>query len=176
MENQEDDKSGSKKKIIHILINCIVVFLLLILIVIIINYVHNKTKYDIKKKVFKLSDNSILTFHEDNNYELNYKVMNQDVNMQGKYKITFDEEISDNILYEYKYYIDKLKKDNSKLGFLELQNKELYINNIKSEDKYINTYYILIAYYEDENLKFVGYNVDTGIKVEFDQQIGEYNK
>ena len=62
------------------------------------------------------------------------------------------------------------------LGFLELQNDTLYINEEKNEDGYINTYYILMVYYEEDKLVFLGYNVDTGTKIKFTQQIGEYEK
>lgn len=150
----------------------------LIISIVFNRYIYTIKKLDIKEQVFKLSDNSTLLFLNDNEYLLNYQIMNEDIVMKGDYKITYGERINENILYEYKNYIEKLDSIESILGFLELQNNELYINNKKMENSegYINTYYILMAHFEDNTLVFNGYNVDTGIEIEFTQQIGEYKQ
>ena len=62
------------------------------------------------------------------------------------------------------------------MTFLELQNEELYINNEKSENGYINMYYILMLYDENGKTQLLGYNVETGIKVKFEKQEKQFNK
>ena len=130
---------------------------------------HKKNKLDITNEVFLLSDKSTLYFVDDTSYMLNYNLKNKDIKMSGKYKISYDDDINDNIKYEYKTYINSFKKEKYNLGFLELQNEELYIDSQKSENGYINTYYILMAYEENGVFKFTGYNIDTGVKVLFEK-------
>ena len=151
---------------IFVIVLCIILNLLL----------NNLNTYDVKGKAFTLSDDTMLLFLEDDTYILSYKVLNEEVLMKGKYKVTFGDDINENVKYEYGTYMDKLSKDNYVLGFIELQNEDLYINGEKAEIGYINTYYIVRSYFdEDNNLIFNGYDVDTGVKVKLKEQKGEFD-
>lgn len=169
-----EDTNIKPKRMSIISIAIIVVFLVSVFFV--FNSIVSRSNLNIEKQVFKLSDNSTLIFKNNNQYVLSYQMGNQDIKMCGKYKITFDDEINKNVIAQYEYYINDFKREEYVLGFLELQNDELYINDIKNDQGYINTYYILMAYYEDNKIIFMGYNVDTGTKIKFEQQVGEYNK
>lgn len=173
---KEIENNNPKFKIKSIISIFIIVAIFLLATIIIFNFLVSKENLDVKKKVFSLSDNSTLLFLDDKQYILNYQIMDKEIIMKGKYKITYGEHINENLLYQYSYYIEQFNDKNYTLGFLELQNDELYINNNKmnNDEGYINTYYILMAYYEDDTLIFYGYNVDTGIKIKFTQQVGEY--
>lgn len=136
--------------------------------------------YNIEKEVFLLSDNSKLMFVDNENYILSYKVMSQELIMKGKYRIsyndTLNDEINENIMYEYKMYVDDLKQKNSKekIVFLELSNEDLYINGSKATNGFRNIYYLLTTSFEGKNLVFTGYNIDNGTKIKFTEQKGEY--
>lgn len=171
--NEEVEDSNIKPKRMSI-ISITIIILFLVSVFFVFNFIVSRNNLNIEKQVFKLSDNSTLIFQKDNQYILSYQMGNQDIKMSGKYRITFGEEINENVISQYKYYINEFKKEEYVLGFLELQNDELYINDTKNDDGYINTYYILMAYYEDEKIIFLGYNVDTGTKIKFTQQVGEY--
>ena len=173
--NEEVEDSNIKPKRMSA-ISMAIIILFLVSVFFVFNFIVSRNNLNIERKVFKLSDNSTLIFQTDNEYILSYKMGNQDIKMSGKYKITFGDEINENIKLQYKFYIDEFKKEEYVLGFLELQNDELYINDVKNDDGYINTYYILMAYYEEDKIMFLGYNVDTGTKIKFTQQIGEYEK
>ncbi|MBO5476824.1 MAG: hypothetical protein J6A15_03600 [Clostridia bacterium] len=173
--NEEVEDSNIKPKRMSIIsIAIIVIFLASVFFV--FNSIVSRSNFNIENQVFKLSDNSTLIFQKDNQYILSYQMGNQYIKMSGKYRITFGDEINENVKSEYKYYINDFKRDEYVLGFLELQNDELYINDIKNDDGYINTYYILMVYYEEDKMTFLGYNVDTGTKIKFTQQIGGYEK
>lgn len=173
--NEKVEDSNIKPKRMSV-ISMAIIILFLVSVFFVFNFIVSRNNLNIEKQVFKLSDNSTLIFEKDNQYILCYKMGNQDIKMSGKYKMTFGEEINENVVSQYKFYIDEFKKEEYTLGFLELQNDELYINDVKNDDGYINTYYILMVYYEDNNLMFLGYNVDTGTKIKFTQQVGEYEK
>lgn len=173
--NEEVEDSNIKPKRMSI-ISITIIILFLVSVFFVFNFIVSRNNLNIEKQVFKLSDNSTLIFQKDNQYILSYQMGNQDIKMSGKYRITFGEEINENVISQYKYYINEFKKEEYVLGFLELQNDELYINDTKNDDGYINTYYILMAYYEEEKIIFLGYNVDTGTKIKFTQQVGEYEK
>lgn len=173
--NEEVEDSNIKPKRMSV-ISMTIIILFLVSVFFVFNFIVSRNNLNIEKQVFKLSDNSTLIFEEDNQYILSYLMGNYDIKMSGKYKITFDDEINENVKSQYKFYINEFKEEEYVLGFLELQNDTLYINEEKNEDGYINTYYILMAYYEEDKLVFLGYNVDTGTKIKFTQQIGEYEK
>lgn len=166
-----DVSKSSLNKVNRISVISIILIAVISIIIIlsIAKILTHKDKLDISKQVFMLSDKSMIYFVDDTNYILSYNLKNKNIKMNGKYKITYDNEINENIKYEYKTYINSFKKEKYNLGFLELQNEELYIDNQKSENGYINTYYILMAYEEKGKLKFTGYNVDTGVKVLFEK-------
>ena len=172
--NEEVEDSNIKPKRMSV-ISMTIIILFLVSVFFVFNFIVSRNNLNIEKQVFKLSDNSTLIFGDDNQYILTYLMGNYDIKMSGKYKITFDDEINENVKSQYKFYINEFKEEYV-LGFLELQNDTLYINEEKNEDGYINTYYILMAYYEEDKLVFLGYNVDTGTKIKFTQQIGEYEK
>lgn len=173
--NEEVEDSNIKPKRMSV-ISMTIIILFLVSVFFVFNFIVSSNNLNIEKQVFKLSDNSTLIFQKENQYMLSYKMGNQDIKMSGKYKMTFDEEINPNIKSQYKFYIEEFKKEEYVLGFLELQNDELYINDTKNADGYINTYYILMVYYEEDKMVFLGYNVDTGTKIKFEQQVGEYEK
>ena len=173
--NEEVEDSNIKPKRMSV-ISMTIIILFLVSVFFVFNFIVSRNNLNIEKQVFKLSDNSTLIFGDDNQYILSYLMGNYDIKMSGKYKITFDDEINENVKSQYKFYINEFKEEEYVLGFLELQNDTLYINEEKNEDGYINTYYILMAYYEEDKLVFLGYNVDTGTKIKFTQQIGEYEK
>lgn len=173
--NEEVEDSNIKPKRMSV-ISMTIIILFLVSVFFVFNFIVSRNNLNIEKQVFKLSDNSTLIFEEDNQYILSYLMGNYDIKMSGKYKITFDDEINENVKSQYKFYINEFKEEEYVLGFLELQNDTLYINEEKNEDGYINTYYILMVYYEEDKLVFLGYNVDTGTKIKFTQQIGEYEK
>lgn len=173
--NEEVEDSNIKPKRMSV-ISMTIIILFLVSVFFVFNFIVSRNNLNIEKQVFKLSDNSTLIFGDDNQYILTYLMGNYDIKMSGKYKITFDDEINENVKSQYKFYINEFKEEEYVLGFLELQNDTLYINEEKNEDGYINTYYILMAYYEEDKLVFLGYNVDTGTKIKFTQQIGEYEK
>lgn len=173
--NEEVEDSNIKPKRMSI-ISMTIIILFLVSVFFVFNFIVSRNNLNIEKQVFKLSDNSTLIFGDDNQYILTYLMGNYDIKMSGKYKITFDDEINENVKSQYKFYINEFKEEEYVLGFLELQNDTLYINEEKNEDGYINTYYILMVYYEEDKLVFLGYNVDTGTKIKFTQQIGEYEK
>ena len=166
-----------EKQYVSIFSIILLVAIFVIVLCIILNLLFNNlNNYDVKGKAFTLSDNTTLLFLEDDTYILSYKVLNEEVLMKGKYKVTFGDDINENVKYEYGTYMDKLSKDNYVLGFIELQNEDLYINGEKAEIGYINTYYIVRSYFdEDNNLIFNGYDVDTGVKVKFKEQKGEFD-
>ena len=172
--NEEVEDSNIKPKRMSV-ISMTIIILFLVSVFFVFNFIVSRNNLNIEKQVFKLSDNSTLIFGDDNQYILSYLMGNYDIKMSGKYKITFDDEINENVKSQYKFYINEFKEEYV-LGFLELQNDTLYINEEKNEDGYINTYYILMVYYEEDKLVFLGYNVDTGTKIKFTQQIGEYEK
>lgn len=172
--NEEVEDSNIKPKRMSV-ISMTIIILFLVSVFFVFNFIVSRNNLNIEKQVFKLSDNSTLIFGDDNQYILTYLMGNYDIKMSGKYKITFDDEINENVKSQYKFYINEFKEEYV-LGFLELQNDTLYINEEKNEDGYINTYYILMVYYEEDKLVFLGYNVDTGTKIKFTQQIGEYEK
>lgn len=173
--NEEVEDSNIKPKRMSV-ISMTIIILFLVSVFFVFNFIVSRNNLNIEKQVFKLSDNSTLIFGDDNQYILSYLMGNYDIKMSGKYKITFDDEINENVKSQYKFYINEFKEEEYVLGFLELQNDTLYINEEKNEDGYINTYYILMVYYEEDKLVFLGYNVDTGTKIKFTQQIGEYEK
>ena len=173
--NEEVEDSNIKPKRMSV-ISMTIIILFLVSVFFVFNFIVSRNNLNIEKQVFKLSDNSTLIFGDDNQYILTYLMGNYDIKMSGKYKITFDDEINENVKSQYKFYINEFKEEEYVLGFLELQNDTLYINEEKNEDGYINTYYILMVYYEEDKLVFLGYNVDTGTKIKFTQQIGEYEK
>lgn len=162
-------KSSKNTNRFSIITIAIIVLMVSFSILGLIKVFHKKDKLDLTNEVFLLSDKSTLYFVDDTNYMLSYNLKNKDIKMSGKYKISYDDDINDNIKYEYKTYINSFKKEKYNLGFLELQNEELYIDSKKSENGYINTYYILMAYEENGVLKFTGYNIDTGVKVLFER-------
>jgi len=173
--NEEVEDSNIKPKRMSV-ISMTIIILFLVSVFFVFNFIVSRNNLNIEKQVFKLSDNSTLIFGDDNQYILSYLMGNYDIKMSGKYKITFDDEINENVKSQYKFYINEFKEEEYVLGFLELQNDTLYINEEKNEDGYINTYYILMVYYEEDKLVFLGYNVDTGTKIKFTQQNGEYEK
>lgn len=166
-------RSSNRLSIISIAIIVIVISLSIIGV---LKLIIKKDRKDVSQEVFLLSDKSTLLFVDDENYILNYDYKDKDITMYGKYKISYDSDINNNVREAYKKYIEEFKKEDYNLGFLELQNKELYINNEKSENGNINTYYILMLYEENGTTHLSGYNVETGIKVKFEKQENEFNK
>jgi hypothetical protein len=164
------------KKRISLFSIILIILVLAIIIFIACKLIIKKNDLDLSREVFTLSDNSTLLFLDDENYILTYKVMDRDIKMKGKYRFTYGNNLNENLKFEYKTYIEEFKKEDYILAFLELQNEELYVNDIKSENGYVNTYYILMVYYEDGEIKFSGYNIDTGIKVNFEKQSGKFDE
>lgn len=173
--NVKVEDSNIKPKRMSI-ISITVIILFLVSVFFVFNFIVSRNNLNVEKQVFKLSDNSTLIFQKDNQYILSYQMLNQQVKMSGKYRLTLGDEINENVVSQYQYYIDEFEREEYVLGFLELQNDELYINDTKSDGGYINTYYILMVYYEEDSIIFFGYNVDTGTKIKFTQQVGEYEK
>lgn len=155
--------------IVIVILACVGIFFLSKILI-------KKSDLNLSKEVFLLSDNSTLIFLDDDDYILKYSFRNETIDMKGKYKISYDNAINENVRFEYKTYIDEFKKDDYTLGFLELQNDVLYVNGRKSENGYINMYYIMMVYYEDKNLNFLGYNVDTGVRIKFEKQKGKFSE
>ncbi len=177
-DNSNNHTSITKKKRRKSLITILIIFLILILIIfIVLKLVIRKDDLDLSQEAFLLSDNSTLLFVNEEDYILSYDILDQKIEMKGKYKLNYGENLNPNIEYEYSNYIQDFKEEDYILGFLELQNQELYINNIKSENGYVNTYYILMMYFDDkDNLILSGYNIDTGIRVEFEKQEGKFKE
>jgi len=90
--------------------------------------------------------------------------------------VVYDKDIDENIKVEYNSYIQEFRKEDYVLSFLELQNEELYIDDTKIENGQINTHYILMAYFEEGKLEFLGYNIDNGIKIKFEKQEGKFKE
>lgn len=165
-------QKSRRKSIITIILILIILALLAIATM---KLFFKKDKFYLSQEVFLLSDNSTLLFIDEENYILSYDILDQTIDMKGKYRLTYNKSLDPNIEYEYSTYIQEFKEKNYTLGFLELQNQELYINDVKSSNGYVNTYYILMMYYdENNNLVLSGYNVDTGIRVGFKEQKGKF--
>lgn len=164
---KENEKAKNKKIIISIIL---VTLILGVILCIAYNLFFKKDKFNLKEEVFTLSDKSTLLFLDNENYVLSYNIMNQNMKMKGKYKVTYDKDIDENIKVEYNSYIQEFRKEDYVLSFLELQNEELYIDDTKIENGQINTHYILMAYFEEGKLEFLGYNIDNGIKIKFEKQ------
>ena len=177
-DNLDNPKTETKRssKRLSIFSIAIVTVIVILSIIGLLKVVIKKDKKDLSQEVFLLSDKSTLLFVDDENYILNYNYKDKDITMYGKYRVSYDEDINENVKYSYKTYIEEFKKKDYNLSFLELQNEELYINNEKSENGYINMYYILMLYDEDGKAQLLGYNVDTGIKVKFEKQEKQFNK
>ena len=177
-DNLDNPKTETKRssKRLSIFSIAIVTVIVILSIIGLIKLVIKKDKKDLSQEVFLLSDKSTLLFVDDENYILNYNYKDKDITMFGKYRVSYDDDINENVKYSYKTYIEEFKKKDYNLSFLELQNEELYINNEKSENGYINMYYILMLYDEDGKAQLLGYNVDTGIKVKFEKQEKQFNK
>ena len=177
-DNLDNPKTETKRssKRLSIFSIAIVTVIVILSIIGLIKLVIKKDKKDLSQEVFLLSDKSTLLFVDNENYILNYNYKDKDITMFGKYRVSYDDDINENIKYSYKTYIEEFKKKDYNLSFLELQNEELYINNEKSENGYINMYYILMLYDEDGKAQLLGYNVDTGIKVKFEKQEKQFNK
>lgn len=175
--NHTNTKENEKEKKKKIIISIILVILILgIILYIAYNLFLKKDKFNLKEEVFTLSDKSTLLFLDNENYILNYDIMNQNMKMKGKYKITYDKDIDENIKSEYNSYIQEFRKEDYVLSYLELQNEELYVDDSKIENGQINTHYILMAYFEDGKLEFLGYNIDNGIKIKFEKQEGKFKE
>ncbi len=173
--NHTNTKENEKAK--KILISIILVILILsVILCIAYNLFIKKDKFNLKEEVFILSDKSTLLFLDDENYILSYKIMNQNMKMKGKYKITYDDDIDEEVKREYQSYIQEFRKEDYILSFLELQNEELYVDDTKIENGHINTHYILMAYFEEGKLEFLGYNIDNGIKIKFEKQEGKFKE
>lgn len=170
---KENEKAKNKKIIISIIL---VTLILGVILCIAYNLFFKKDKFNLKEEVFTLSDKSTLLFLDNENYVLSYKIMNQNMKMKGKYKVTYDKDIDENIKVEYNSYIQEFRKEDYVLSFLELQNEELYIDDTKIENGQINTHYILMAYFEEGKLEFLGYNIDNGIKIKFEKQEGKFKE
>lgn len=176
MEENALDNSSSDISINHTnttekrisLISIILVILILsVILYVTCKIIFKKNAFDLSKEAFVLSDKTTLLFLDSENYALEYDVIDEKVKMTGRYRFTYGDNVNENIKYEYKTYIQDFKKEDYVLGFLELQNENLYINNKKSENGYNNTYYLLMIYFENGKIEFSGYNIDTGIRVEF---------
>lgn len=166
METKKDKQYVSVISVI--IITCI--FVLIVAIVLFNVFKTKVNTYDVRGKTFKLYDNATITFSKDKDdlsYIFKYNVLDQDVVMKGKYRLTYGDNIDKNIRYEYEKYVEN--NEEYMLGFIELQNEELYINGSKAENGYINTYYIARTYLDNNLLKFIAYNTDTGEKVEFNE-------
>lgn len=170
---KENEKAKDKKIIISIIL---VTLILGVILCIAYNLFFKKDKFNLKEEVFTLSDKSTLLFLDNENYVLSYNIMNQNMKMKGKYKVTYDKDIDENIKVEYNSYIQEFRKEDYVLSFLELQNEELYIDDTKIENGQINTHYILMAYFEEGKLEFLGYNIDNGIKIKFEKQEGKFKE
>lgn len=177
-DNLDNPKTNLKRssKRLSIFSIAIITIVVILSIIGLLKVVIKKDKKDLSQEVFLLSDKSTLLFVDDENYILKYNYKDEDITMYGKYRVTYDEDINENVKYSYKTYIEEFRKKDYNLSFLELQNEELYINNEKSENGYINMYYILMLYEEDGKAQLLGYNVDTGIKVKFEKQDNQFNK
>ena len=177
-DNLDNPKTETKRssKRLSIFSIAIITIIVILSIIGLLKIVIKKDKKDLSQEVFLLSDKSTLLFVDDENYILKYNYKDEDITMYGKYRVTYDEDINENVKYSYKTYIEEFRKKDYNLSFLELQNEELYINNEKSENGYINMYYILMLYEEDGKAQLLGYNVDTGIKVKFEKQDKQFNK
>lgn len=177
-DNLDSPKTNLKcsSKRLSIFSIAIITIVVILSIIGLLKVVIKKDKKDLSQEVFLLSDKSTLLFVDDENYILKYNYKDEDITMYGKYRVTYDEDINENVKYSYKTYIEEFRKKDYNLSFLELQNEELYINNEKSENGYINMYYILMLYEEDGKAQLLGYNVDTGIKVKFEKQDNQFNK
>ncbi len=177
-DNLDSPKTNLKRssKRLSIFSIAIITIVVILSIIGLLKVVIKKDKKDLSQEVFLLSDKSTLLFVDDDNYILKYNYKDEDITMYGKYRVTYDEDINENVKYSYKTYIEEFRKKDYNLSFLELQNEELYINNEKSENGYINMYYILMLYEEDGKAQLLGYNVDTGIKVKFEKQDNQFNK
>lgn len=177
-DNLDNPKTETKRssKRLSIFSIAIITIIVILSIIGLLKLVIKKDKKDLSQEVFLLSDKSTLLFVDDENYILNYNYKDKDITMYGKYRVSYDEDINENVKYSYKTYIEEFKRKDYNLSFLELQNEELYINNEKSENGYINMYYILMLYDEDGKAQLLGYNVDTGIKVKFEKQEKQFNK
>jgi hypothetical protein len=177
-DNLDNPKTETKRssKRLSIFSIAIITIVVILSIIGLLKVVIKKDKKDLSQEVFLLSDKSTLLFVDDDNYILKYNYKDEDITMYGKYRVTYDEDINENVKYSYKTYIEEFRKKDYNLSFLELQNEELYINNEKSENGYINMYYILMLYEEDGKAQLLGYNVDTGIKVKFEKQDNQFNK
>lgn len=177
-DNLDNPKTNLKRssKRLSIFSIAIITIVVILSIIGLLKVVIKKDKKDLSQEVFLLSDKSTLLFVDNENYILKYNYKDEDITMYGKYRVTYDEDINENVKYSYKTYIEEFRKKDYNLSFLELQNEELYINNEKSENGYINMYYILMLYEEDGKAQLLGYNVDTGIKVKFEKQDNQFNK
>ena len=144
---KENEKAKNKKIIISIIL---VTLILGVILCIAYNLFFKKDKFNLKEEVFTLSDKSTLLF--------------------------LDKDIDENIKVEYNSYIQEFRKEDYVLSFLELQNEELYIDDTKIENGQINTHYILMAYFEEGKLEFLGYNIDNGIKIKFEKQEGKFKE
>ena len=177
-DNLDNPKTETKRssKRLSIFSIAIITIIVILSIIGLLKLVIKKDKKDLSQEVFLLSDKSTLLFVDNENYILNYNYKDKDITMYGKYRVSYDEDINENVKYSYKTYIEEFKKKDYNLSFLELQNEELYINNEKSENGYINMYYILMLYDENGKTQLLGYNVETGIKVKFEKQEKQFNK
>ena len=177
-DNLDNPKTETRRSTKRLSIFSIAIITIIVILSIIglLKLVIKKDKKDLSQEVFLLSDKSTLLFVDDENYILNYNYKDKDITMYGKYRVSYDEDINENVKYSYKTYIEEFKKKDYNLTFLELKNEELYINNEKIENGYINMYYILMLYDEDGKAQLLGYNVDTGIKVKFEKQEKQFNK
>lgn len=175
LDNPKTNLKRSSKRL-SVFSIAIITIIVILSIIGLLKVVIKKDKKDLSQEVFLLSDKSTLLFVDDENYILKYNYKDEDITMYGKYRVTYDEDINENVKYSYKTYIEEFRKKDYNLSFLELQNEELYINNEKSENGYINMYYILMLYEEDGKAQLLGYNVDTGIKVKFEKQDNQFNK
>lgn len=175
LDNPKTDFKRSSKRL-SIFSIAIIAIVVILSIIGLLKLVIKKDKKDLSQEVFLLSDKSTLLFVDDENYIINYNQKDKKITMYGKYRVSYDEDIDENIKNLYKAYIDEFKKKDYNLSFLEMQNEELYINNEKTENGYINMHYILMLYEEDGKTQLIGYNIDTGIKVKFEKQNKQFNK
>ena len=162
-DNLDNPKTETRRSTKRLSIFSIAIITIIVILSIIglLKVVIKKDKKDLSQEVFLLSDKSTLLFVDNENYILKYNYKDEDITMYGKYRVTYDEDINENVKYSYKTYIEEFRKKDYNLSFLELQNEELYINNEKSENG---------------KAQLLGYNVDTGIKVKFEKQDNQFNK